>query len=113
MGRKYFEISADVSKALNGLGGLSGEVSGDMTSRAGHLEMIHFHFFYDDLTAAVEAFRDQWTTIGFPDRTRLTHVERFPDCSFAHHVMIRWIDGKMDPYSTVLSDDVLLNPTNG
>lgn len=112
-GRKYFQITADISRALAGSGGLSGGEAGDRKNRAGHLEMLYLHYFYDDLAAAVEAFRAQWTSIRFPDRTRLTHIERFPDCSFVHHVMIRWIDGRMDPYSTNLTDAVRLNPTNG
>jgi hypothetical protein len=92
--------------------GLCGELLGHTTDAKGSVTELYFHFVYEDLALAVTALRDIWTRAGFPNRTRLTHVERFPDCSFKIHVMIRWIDGRMDPFAMELTDEVLAGPHN-
>ena len=92
--------------------GLNGEINGQTTDANGTVKELSAFFQYDVLADAVLAFERVWLMANFPERTRLTHVERFPDCSFRHHVMIRWIDGKMDSFSIELVDEVLLNPNN-
>ena len=112
-GRRYSEISADVAEVLGGRGGLKAQILGDTVGSDGQPESISLHFWYDDLPIAIEAFAHSSERLGLPDRTRLTHVERFPDCSFKHHVMIHWIDGRLDSYSKELTDEVLLDPNSG
>jgi hypothetical protein len=112
-GRKNFEMERHLMETLPLTSGLIGGSAGEMTDRGGTLLELNFHFWYEDLERAVLAFRDAWASLRFPDRTRLTHVERFPDCSFQHHVLIRWIEGRMDPFSSQLRDDVILGPHNG
>src|ERR1700722_9878893 len=80
-GRIYPQISTELMKLLPSQAGLSGEILGDTTSANGSLTEVCFHFQYEDLCAAVLALRAVWMQAKFPDRTRLTHVERFPDCS--------------------------------
>ncbi len=112
-GRKNFEMERHLMDTLLPSAGLIAGSAGEMTDGGGTLLELNFHFWYEDLEQAVLAFRDAWSSLCFPDRTRLTHVERFPDCSFQHHVLIRWIEGRMDPFSTQLCDAFILGPHNG
>jgi hypothetical protein len=112
-GRTVVQAQENLFAVLGHAGGLQGHTPGDTHDRAGNLLELRFGFWYDDLQTAVNRFTETWDELKLPDRTRLTHIERFPDCSFQFHVMIRWIGGKMDPYSTVLSGDNLLTPRNG
>jgi len=111
-GRNWAKISAHLMSLLPTDCGVKGEINGRTTDAGGSPIELCGHFDYEDLAVAVHAFKDIWTRAEFPNRTTLTHVERFPDCSFKHHVLIRWIDGRMDPFSTELTDEVLLGPHN-
>ena len=109
-GRTKVEVNEHIFRTLGHVGGLQEAERGQMTGK-GNLQEINYSFFYEDLTVAVHQFANNWLLLDFPDRTRLTHVERLPaDPFFRHHVMIRWIDGRMDPFSTILSDSNLLTP---
>jgi hypothetical protein len=111
-GRSWTRISADLMRLLPSECGLKGETLGGRTDTNGLPTELHGQFQYEDLAVAVHALRAISGRAGFPNRTRLTHVERFPDCTVKHHVLIRWVDGRMDPFSTELTDEVLLGPHN-
>ncbi len=110
--RNWTQISADLALLFPANSGVVGGIHGHTLDENGVVKELAAHFQYEDLFRAVDAFRSIWIRADFPDRTRLTHVERFPDCTFKHHVMIRWIDGTMNPLSFALTDDVLLGPHN-
>ena len=110
--RNWTQISEDLAQLLPANSGVEGGISGQTTDENGVVKELAAHFQYEDLPRAVHAFRSIWIHAGFPDRTRLNHVERFPDCTINHHVMIRWIDGAMNPLSFALTDDVRLGPHN-
>ena len=112
-GRRLFEIEAAFTDALPPDCGVIVGGGGSMTRGDGSPVELNFSFWYGQLRTAVLAFRDCWQTLGLPDYSRLTHVERFPDCSFEFHVMIRSIAGRFDPFSTELTDDNRLGPHNG
>jgi hypothetical protein len=111
-GRSVREATAHLFSVLGHVGGLQGHTPGSTHDRAANLLDLNFGFWYEDLHAAVNRFAETWLELKFPERTRLSHTERFPDCSFQFHVLIRSIDGKMNPYSTTLSDDNLSGPHN-
>jgi hypothetical protein len=111
-GRSWAMISAHLMRLLPSDCRVNGKILGDTTDESGSPIELYGHFQYEDLAVAVRAFSDIWPRAGFPNGTRLIHVERFPDCSFKHHVLVRWIDGRMDPFSTELTDEVLLGPHN-
>ena len=96
---------------LGQVGGLELAGQGAVSDGFGRNEQISYTFWYDDLAAAVNRFAETWLELNFPDRTTLTHSGRFSDNPFYEpYVMIRWIDGRMDPFSTTLSDSNLLTP---
>lgn len=111
-GRRYNQITEDVASILGTKGGLLGETSGRTSSSSMKVMEVRFHYWYTDLCEAINCFIDSWGELNYPNRTLITHVERFPDCTFKHHVMIRWIDGVMDPKCTELGSDNLLGPHN-
>jgi hypothetical protein len=111
-GRKWPNISAQLMRLLPPKAGVKGEILGGTSDADGSPIELCGHFQYEDLVAAVRAFESIWAQAEFPNGTKLIHVERFPDCTFKFHVLIRWIDGNLDPFSTELTDAVLLGPHN-
>lgn len=111
-GRTLMQAREHLFAVLGATGGLQGNIPGHRTDRTANLVELSFGFWYENLETAVNRFAESWQELRFPERTRLTHVERFPDASFKFHVMLRWVGGKMNPWLTSLSDDNLLTPHN-
>ena len=103
-GRTWLEARQHIFQTLGHVGGLREAGSGQRTGRRLAVLEASYDFFYEDLVTAVNRFAETQQELDLPEATSLTHWERFPDGRMLCHDMIRWTDGKLDPFFTSLSD---------
>ena len=89
-GKLYPEIGADILQAVGHEGGLIYGGTGSRTRGDGIDVELTIDLWYKELADAVRVFERCSSDLAFPDGTRLTHVERFPDLRFVFHTMITW-----------------------